>query len=194
MSSDQVLAASARDHRRKESGVVAKDSKDEVAWQVGIGSLKYAMLARDNNKIVVFDLDEALSFDGHAAPYIQYAHARACRILENAAGITTPQSARQRSDELKLDFGAIHPAELALLQQLAAFPEEVQRSAEQYRPLLIANYVFELAKSFNDFYHACPVIHSEEPVRTARLALVDATRKTLANGLGLLGIEAPNAM
>ncbi len=60
------------------------EKKDEVAWQVGLGSIKYTMLARDNSKVVVFDLDEALSFDGHAAPYIQYAHARACRILENA--------------------------------------------------------------------------------------------------------------
>ncbi len=73
--------------------------------------------------------------------------------------------------ELKLDFGAIQAAELALLQQIAALPEEVQRSADQYRPLLITNYVYELAKTFNDFYHACPVIHSEEPVRSARLAL-----------------------
>ena len=61
-----------------------EEAKADVAWQVGIGSIKYTMLARDNSKVVVFDLDEALSFDGHAAPYIQYAHARACRILENA--------------------------------------------------------------------------------------------------------------
>jgi arginyl-tRNA synthetase len=70
----------------------------------------------------------------------------------------------------------------------------VQRSADQHRPLLITNYVYELAKAFNDFYHACPVIHSEEPVRSARLALVDATRQALSNGLRLLGIEAPNVM
>jgi arginyl-tRNA synthetase len=165
-----------------------------VAWQVGIGSIKYTMLARDNSKVVVFDLDEALSFDGHAAPYIQYAHARACRILENAGWDHDVAVSKAASGELTLDFEAIHPAELALLQQIAALPEEVQRSAEQYRPLLIANYVYELAKSFNDFYHVCPVIHSEEPVRSARLALVDATRQTLANGLELLGIEAPNAM
>jgi arginyl-tRNA synthetase len=81
-----------------------------------------------------------------------------------------------------------------LLQQIAALPEEVQRSADQHRPLLITNYVYELAKAFNDFYHACPVIHSEEPVRSARLALVDATRQALSNGLWLLGIEAPNVM
>jgi arginyl-tRNA synthetase len=170
------------------------EHKSEVAWQVGMGSIKYTMLARDNSKVVVFDLDEALSFDGHAAPYIQYAHARACRILENAGWNHDDAVSQATLGELRLDFGAIHPAELALLQQIASLPEEVQRSAEQYRPLLIANYVYELAKAFNDFYHACPVIHSEEPVRSARLALVDATRQALANGLWLLGIEAPSAM
>jgi arginyl-tRNA synthetase len=173
---------------------LSDDLKSEVAWQVGIGSIKYTMLARDNSKVVVFDLDEALSFDGHAAPYIQYAHARACRILENAGWDHAAAVDRAALGDLQLDFGAIHPAELALLQQIAALPEEVQRSADQHRPLLITNYVYELAKAFNDFYHACPVIHSEEPVRSARLALVDATRQALSNGLWLLGIEAPNVM
>lgn len=169
-------------------------AKATVAWQVGIGSIKYTMLARDNSKVVVFDLDEALSFDGHAAPYIQYAHARACRILENAEWSHESAVSAAALNELRLDFGSIQPEELALLQQIAALPEEIQRSAEQYRPLLITNYVYDLAKTFNDFYHACPVIQSEEPVRSARLALVDATRQTLANGLWLLGIEAPAAM
>ena len=80
------------------------------------------------------------------------------------------------------------------MQLIAQFPEEVQRSAEQFRPLLIANYVYELAKAFSDFYHACPVLHSEEPVRSARLGIVDATRQTLHNGLALLGIDAPTVM
>jgi arginyl-tRNA synthetase len=156
---------------------------------VGIGSLKYAMLARDNNKVVVFDIDEALSFDGHAAPYIQYAHARACRIL-GRAGWTQPKAGEQPT----FNFGTMMPEELSLLQQIAAYPDEIQRAADEYRPLRISSYVYELAKRFNDFYHACPVIGAEEPLRTARLALVDATRITLANGLALLGIEAPAAM
>ena len=168
--------------------------KDRVAWQVGIGSLKYAMLARDNSKIVVFDIDEALSFDGHAAPYIQYAHARGCRILDNAGWDLDARRTQVIDDGLSLDFGQITPAELTLLQHLAQYPEEIRRAAEQYRPLLIANYAFELAKHFNDFYHACPVIQSAEPVKTARLALVDASRVTLSNVLAVLGIEAPAAM
>jgi arginyl-tRNA synthetase len=188
---DLVLAR-AREIIEEKNPELAPESKERVARQVGIGSLKYAMLARDNNKVVIFDLEEALSFDGHAAPYLQYAHARACRILEHAGGQGDRRSNGQSG--LALDFEDLKPEELGLLQQIATLPEEVQRAAEQYRPLLIANYAYELAKRFNDFYHACPVIHSPEPVRTARLALVDATRTALANSLALLGIEAPEEM
>ncbi len=169
---------------------MADEVKALVARDVAIGSLKYAMLARDNNKVVVFNLDEALSFEGHAAPYIQYSHARACRILEHAA-VTDDELAAGLE---QLDFGSPRPEELGLLQAVAALPEEVQRAAAEERPLLIANYVYELAKRFNDFYHACPVLQSAEPTRTARLALVAVTRRTLANALDLLGIAAPETM
>ncbi|HEV2108600.1 MAG TPA: arginine--tRNA ligase [Thermomicrobiales bacterium] len=169
---------------------LADEVKDRVAWQVGMGSLKYAMLARDITKVVVFDLDEALSFDGHAAPYIQYAHARASRILERAE--LSEEDVRAAVESMT--FEVMDPTELALVQQIAALPEEVERAAAEYRPLLLTNYVYELAKAFNDFYHACPVLSSEEPTRTARLALVAATRRALANGLKVLGIEAPEEM
>lgn len=166
------------------------EKRRQVAWQIGIGAIKYTMLARDGNKVIVFDPEEALSFDGHAAPYIQYAHARACRILEHAgfsdgdalAGIET------------LELSTPEPEELALLQALSDLPGVVQRAAAEYRPLYLTNYVYELAKTFNDFYHACPVLKSDEPVKTARLTLVAATRVALRNGLALLGIEAPDEM
>jgi arginyl-tRNA synthetase len=158
--------------------------KEHIARDVGIGSMKYGMLARDNNRVVVFDIEDALSFEGHSAPYIQYAHARACRILEKV-------------DELPsgdLDFGELTPEEINLIEQIATFPVEVERSAAEYKPLVITSYVFDLAKRFNDFYHACPVLTAPEPQRSARSALVAATRQTLANGLGLLGIAAPEVM
>jgi arginyl-tRNA synthetase len=178
------------------------EAKEQVAWDVALGSLKYAMLARDINKMVVFDLEEALSFDGHAAPYIQYAHARASRILEHAKE-TPPSGGGGQGGEIDesllamldgLDFVELQPEELGLLQGIAALPDEIQRAAAEYRPLLITNYVYDLAKRFNDFYHACPVLPSPEPTRTARLALTAATRRALANGLALLGIAAPEAM
>uniref|UniRef100_A0A831TJQ5 Arginine--tRNA ligase n=1 Tax=Thermorudis peleae TaxID=1382356 RepID=A0A831TJQ5_9BACT len=160
------------------------DLKVEVARQVGLGSLKYGMLSRDSNRVIVFDIEEALSFDGHAAPYIQYAHARACRILEKVDSLPSGPYA----------FTDLVPEEIELIAQLAALPDEVERAAEEYKPLIIANYVYELARRFNDFYHACPVLQADEPKRSARIALVAATRQALANGLSLLGIAAPGVM
>jgi len=185
-----AVVARARTIIEEKNPDLTGEARDRVAWQVGIGSLKYAMLARDITKVVVFDLDEALSFDGHAAPYIQYAYARASRILDRAE--ITPDAILASAGDLT--FTGMEPSELTLLQQLATFPDEIQRAAAEYRPLLITNYVYEVAKAFNDFYHACPVLQSGEPTRSARLALVAATRQTLANGLAILGIDAPEEM
>ena len=186
---DAVLAR-ARETIEEKNWELAPERKAQVAWEVALGSLKYAMLARDNSKVVLFDLEEALSFDGHSAPYIQYAHARACRILEHAG--ETEETLLVRLEGL--DFGELQAEELGLLQGIASLPEEIQRAAAEYRPLLIASYVYDLAKRFNDFYHACPVLTSPEPIRSARLALTAATGRTLANGLALLGIAAPDEM
>jgi arginyl-tRNA synthetase len=160
------------------------EQKAQIAHDVGIGSLKYSMLSRDNNRVIVFDIEESLSFDGHAAPYIQYAHARACRILEKV----------EKFPDDELDFSALEPEEIDLVQQIATFPSEVQRAAQEYKPLFLANYVYELAKLFNDFYRACPVLQADEPKRSARIALVAASRQVLANGLRVLGIKAPEVM
>ncbi len=160
------------------------EQKDDIAHDVAIGSLKYSMLSRDNNRVIVFDIEESLSFDGHAAPYIQYAHARACRILEK---VDTPPSGELRFVDLTTE-------EIDLIQQIAIFPSEIQRAADEYKPLYIATYVYELAKKFNDFYRACPVLHAEEPQRSARIALVSSTRQVLANGLDAIGIAAPEVM
>ncbi len=186
---DQVLARAHEIVQEKNPNLPA-DRQAEAARQVGLGSLKYAMLARDNNKMVIFDLEEALSFEGHSAPYIQYAHARASRILENSDRPIEQIAAEAAT----VDFGTLSAEELALLQTIAAFPGEIQKSAAEYRPLLIATYVFELAKSFNEFYHDHPVLNSNEPVKTARLVLVAAVRQVLANALALLQIEAPHEM
>jgi len=160
--------------------------KAAISRQVAIGSLKYYMLARDRNSVIIFEWDKALSFDGQAAPYIQYAHARACRILEKAGATVTPDQ--------ELTFAGLTTGEINLVQELARFPSEVERASAGYSPLQIANYVYQLAKTFSDFYHTCPVNTAPEPQRSARLALVAATRQVLANGLALLGIAAPEVM
>lgn len=162
-----------------------QEQRGDVARKVGLGALAYAMLAVDNVKDLVFDWDSALSLEGQSAPYIQNAHVRANSILRKAGGL--PSSAT-------FDY-PLEPLEVELVDRISRFPDAVQQAALEYKPLLMANYAFELAKTFHSFYHAVPVIQSEsEAVRRARLRLTAAARQTLANALRLLAIQAPEVM
>jgi len=157
-----------------------------VAQQIGLGALKYAMLSVDNNKDIVFDVDAALSFEGHTGPYIQNACVRANSILRKSG---KPLPARA-----KFDY-PLNPHEIQLIDLISRFPAAVEQAAGEYRPLVVANYVFELANTFHSFYHAVPVLQADsKTVRTARLRLVAAAKQTLANALALLGITAPEVM
>jgi len=161
------------------------DDRERVARQVGMGAMAYAMLSVDNNKDTVFDWDEALSFDGHTGPYIQYAHVRCNSILrrleEPLPAATVPEY-------------ALDPAEVQLVDLMSRFPAEVQRAAEEYKPLIIANLAYALARAFSDFYNTCQVLKADPAVRAFRLRLVAAAQQTIANTLHLLGITPPEVM
>lgn len=159
--------------------------KAKVARQVALGAIKYPMLARENNKIVTFDWQSALDFNGHAAPYIQYAHVRANSILRRA-GVSTLEPVTPTHE--------LTNEEIELIDLISRVPAEVQRAAEEYKTLQITNLAYDLAKAFNDFYNACPVINAEPNIRDFRLSLVGAARQALANLLYLLGIDAPEVM
>ncbi|HRN51710.1 MAG TPA: arginine--tRNA ligase [Anaerolineales bacterium] len=156
-----------------------------VAQQVGLAAIKYPMLARETTKIATFDWEAALDFNGQAAPYIQYAYVRANSILRRAA--TAVQAAQPPQHELQ-------PSEVELIELISRLPEAIQRAASEHKTLHITNLTYELAKGFNDFYNQCPVLQAEEPQRSFRLALVAAARQAMANGLALLGIDAPEVM
>ena len=157
----------------------------EIAEAVALGAIKYPMLSRENTKMVTFDWESALDFNGQSAPYIQYAHVRANSILRKVGG---------RPDG-EPDYGLLtHASEVNLVEKISRLPEEVQRAARELKPNLLANYAYELAKGFNDFYNQCPVLGAEPEVRAARLALVAAARWCLGNTLHLLGIRAPEVM
>ena len=164
---------------------LSAEAQQSVAQAVAIGAIRYPMISRENAKDVTFDWESALNFDGQAAPYIQYAQVRANSILRKAGGSVPP--ALTPTHELSRQ-------EIALVDLIARFPREVQRSAVELSPMVIANLTFELAQAFNDFYNQCPVLQVEEPVRAARLRLTAATRQAIINGLALLGITAPQAM
>jgi len=164
---------------------LSEEQKRAVAQAVGIGAIKYPMLARENTKIVTFDWESALDFNGQAAPYIQYAYVRGGSILR--------KSGRQPAESVAPAY-EFSSSELELIDLLARFPSEVLRAAAELRPSWMATYAYDLARAFNDFYTQCPVLQTEEPVRSFRLRLVMATRQALANSLTLLGITAPQAM
>ncbi len=162
------------------------EQRDDVARKVGLGALIYAMLEVDNIRDIVFRWEDALSFDGRSAPYIQNAYVRANSILKKAPG-GVPSAAA---------FDApLEAAEVELIDLISRFPGVVQQAALDYKPLHVANYVYELAQRFHGFYHGVPVLQAEtEAVRQARLRLVAAARQTLANALRLLVIQAPDVM
>jgi arginyl-tRNA synthetase len=161
------------------------EGRDEVARQIGLGALTYAMLSVDNTKDIVFNYEDALNFDGQSAPYIQNAHVRANSILKKADCL--PENA-------SFDFD-LSEHEITLINLISRFPMLVQQAAREYKPLLMAGYAFDLAKAFHGFYHAVPVLQAErDEVRRARLRLTAATQQTIANSLRLLGILSPNVM
>lgn len=162
---------------------IVQENKEETASIVALGALKFSMLRKDSNKVIVFDPKEAVSFEGQTGAYIQYAHARASRILE-----------KEEPDVTQIEFEELTKEERNLLELLARFPDVLEKAAESYKPNIVANSVFDIAKAFNEFYHTCPVLQAEEKTKKARLALVLATRIVLRKGLELLGIKAPERM
>ncbi len=177
----------ARAEASKKNPNLSEEQLAAVSDAVGIGALKYPILGRENTKLVTFDWETALDFNGQAAPYIQYAHVRCNSILRKA------EVSLQDLPEATFDY-TLQPAEVELIDQLSRFPGEVQRAAEEYKPLIIASTAYDIAKIFAGFYDTCPVVQAEPHVRDARLRLVAATRLVLANALALLGITAPEVM
>ncbi len=158
---------------------------EEVARVVALGAIKYPMLAREATKIVTFDWNAALDFNGQAAPYIQYAHVRANSILRK---MDTPLPASL------VPSHELHPTEIQLIDWISRIPGEVQRAAQEMRPLYLTNLAYELARAFNDFYAECPVLKADEETRAARLRLVAAAKQAMANLLRMLGILPPEVM
>ncbi|ROP29481.1 arginyl-tRNA synthetase [Couchioplanes caeruleus] len=153
----------------------------EVAAAVGVGAVKYADLAGDRRNDYVFDWDRMLALTGNTGPYLQYAYARICSVLERAgdpAGAVT----------------ICHPAERALALELLAFEPVVRSVGETLEPHRLAGYLYGLASLFSGFYENCPVLKAPDDVRASRLALCVLTGRTLRQGLDLLGMAAPTSL
>ena len=177
--------------------------KEEIAAAIGIGAVKYADLSQYRMTDYVFSWDRMLSFQGNTAPYLQNAYVRIRSIFRKAeeaapvSGGVSPDTATERRGYSataieKLILG--DPPEIDLAKRVAQFAEVVPQVLNDFRPNLLANYLFELANSFHTFYEACPVLKSEEPTRSSRLALAELTARVLQKGLELLGIKVPEKM
>jgi arginyl-tRNA synthetase len=141
-------------------------------------------VSKQPTKGITFKWEEALDFDAQSAPYVQYVHARCCGILQDAPEINTvdPET-------------LVKPEEQALLKTIAAFPAEVDDAADSLTPHQIATYTRTISEVFNTFYRECPVLTADDPaVRDSRIALVIATKNTVANALDILGVDAPEVM
>ncbi len=160
------------------------EEKSTIAQTIGIGAVKYADLSQYRMTDYIFSWDRMLSFQGNTAPYLQNAYVRIRSIFRKLdAAFSSP-------NELALT----EPAELNLGKRLAQFAETVPQVLNDFRPNLLANYLFELANAFHAFYEACPVLKAEEPARATRLALCELTARVLERGLDLLGIAVPEKM
>jgi len=166
--------------------------KQKRAEFIALGAIKFFLLRTDPIRDMVFNPEESISFDGETGPYIQYTHARACSILRKA---NIPQKTTTKSTIQNIKYELLtETVEKRIIQHMLQFSAVVEESATHFKPHILCRLLLDLAQSFNEFYHAHPVINEDKDLMHARIALVDGVRQVLENGLNLLGIEAPQEM
>lgn len=184
----------AREEVEKRNAEETEEFMDTVAEQVGVGAVRYFLLNASPDRKITFRWKEALDFNGDAAPYLQYSHARATRILEKAS--------EENAYGVPLEL-LTHDAEFALLKAIARFPEEILETVRglqkntwgtSFQSNRLTTYCYTLATLFSKFYDSCPVLRAEESLKAARLKLVSAFKITMANCLSLLGIPVIDRM
>jgi arginyl-tRNA synthetase len=178
---------------------LTEEEKSDIADKVGIGAVKYADLSQYRMTDYVFSWDKMLSLHGNTAPYLQNAYVRIRSIFRKAGESAVATPLRRVEGErghrpVATSLTLTDLTELNLAKRLCQFAEIVPQVLNDFRPNILANYLFELANSFHAFYEACPVLKSEEPTRSSRLGLCDLTGRILKQGLGLLGIKVPDKM
>ncbi len=171
----------------------ALPNADELAEQVGIGAVVFGDLSHNRMKDIVFSWEDMLNFEGETGPYVQYSYVRTCSILRKAElleGMSAEWIAMISSEHEAWEEG---PA-FALIQELVRFPERVQQAADKLEPSIITRHLIDIAQAFNHFYHTSQILVDDEVVRIIRLSIVAAVKNTLALGLRMIGVAAPERM
>ena len=163
---------------------LTQKEKETRARMIALGAVRFSIIRVSPDKNVLFNLAEALSFEGDTGPYVQYTHARACSILKKAKTSKKKFKGKQIIEYTEDEF--------AIIKKIAEFPELVERCSVELKPYQVAQYLIELAGMFNEYYHHTQVIGSDN--ETARLKIVEAIRTVIKSGLYILGIDAPEEM
>lgn len=178
-------AAKAQSEEKGKLEGMATDEANTLFEMLGMGALKYFILRVDPKKRMLFDPQESIDMQGNTGPFIQYTHARICSLL-------------RKSDALPASISystALDPKEKSVLRMLNSYPEVVRQAGEEYSPALIANFGYDLAKEFNQFYQELPILKDvSDETRTFRLALTSLTGQVISSSMKLLGIQVPQKM
>lgn len=182
-----TMIADAREAAGSHFDGMSEEEAAEVSRKVGLGALKYFLLKVDPKKNMMFNPAESIDFNGNTGPFLQYTYARIKSLLRKAV-------------EEGIDFSASGKAlpnekEATLIRKVASLPSVIKEAGDTFSPALLANYAYDLAKEYNQYYHDYPVMKEEDPdVRTLRLRIAALTARTLKDALSLLGIEMPERM
>jgi arginyl-tRNA synthetase len=163
---------------------LSEEEKNELFHTIGLGALKYFILKVDPKKKMLFNPTESIDFHGNTGPFIQYTHARIQSILRKAGSFSS-------------DFSVLnlHAKERALLKLIYEFQQAVTEAGDQYSPAIVANYVYDLSKEFNQFYHDCPILKEENiETKVFRLNLISLVAQIIKTSMSLLGAEVPDKM
>jgi arginyl-tRNA synthetase len=180
---DVVASAKAMTQERGHLDGMTEAEKEKLFRQIGMGGLKYYLLKVDPKKRMLFNPEESIELNGNTGPFIQYAHARIQSLLAKAGAIS--------------DFEAtkINAEEKEIIKLLTQFPAVIEQAGKELSPALVANYTYELVKTFNHFYQTVPILIEEDAaIKNMRLILSQNVGKVIAQAMRLLGVEVPNRM
>lgn len=168
------------------------ENLEEITSQVGIGAVVFNELSNNRIKDYTFKWDQILNFDGETGPYVQYTHARCASLLRKAGEDIVVKA----QDPKNVDFALLAKSDSAyeLTKLIYAFPGVVEQAGEKYEPSIITRHIIDIAQCFNKFYHDEHIIVDDEVEKTSKIALVIATKRVIATGIGLLGMKAPERM